>query len=191
MTRHPSRMFKLTIAYDGTSYAGWQRQAKTSAELRVQSSEEKVLTVQGTLERVLSRVLDERVQVIGSGRTDSGAHALGQVAHVRTRSRLAPAVVQRAVNACLPPDIAVTQLTRAARTFHARYAARRKRYRYRLGIGHYPSPFERYYVHHVRAPLNVAAMRRAARTLTGTHDFAPFQAAGGRVAHTRRRVTAA
>ena len=179
----------MTVAYDGTQYAGWQRQTKYSAEWKVQRQRRKPSTIQETLERVLSHVLQEQVRVVGSGRTDSGVHALGQVAHVRTRSRLRPAVVQRAANALLPPDIVVKRCARAATTFHARYAAQRKRYRYRLGIGQYPSPFERRHVYHVRAPLDVAAMRRAARTLKGAHDFAPFQAAGGRVDGAKRRVT--
>lgn len=177
------RTLKLTIAYDGTCYAGWQRQDHVRGK--------RPPTIQATLEHALSRVLGERVSVVGSGRTDTGVHALGQVAHVRTRSRLAPAVVQRATNAFLPPDIVVTDVQRVAKAFHARFGVRRKCYRYRLHVGPWRWPLTRLYAHHVTDPLNVPAMRRAACALLGTHEFRPFQAAGGRVSDTVRCVTAA
>ena len=177
------RTLKLTIAYDGTHYAGWQRQDVPRA------AGPRPPTIQAALERVLRRILQERVTVVGSGRTDSGVHALAQVAHVRASTSLPPATVQRALNSLLPPDIAVTQVQRAPKTFHARFSAKRKRYRYRLVVGPCPSPFNRHYAYHVRAPLNVAAMRQAARWLKGRHDFRPFQAAGTRVTATVRHVT--
>lgn len=173
------RTLKFTIAYDGTRYAGWQRQTN-----------QKQPTIQETLEKILSRLLQERVRVIGSGRTDSGVHAVGQVAHIRIAKRMPLATLQRAANQLLPRDIVITRLARVRAAFHARFSARRKRYRYRLAVTPHPSPFARHYVYHVRRPLRVAAMRRAAQALTGTHDFRPFQSAGGR-ADTVRCVTEA
>ena len=183
------RTLKLTIAYDGTRYAGWQRQAVTRSAFGVRRSEAKVPTVQGTLERVLSRVLDERVHVVGSGRTDSGVHALAQVAHVRSANHMPLATLRRALNQLLPPDIVVTGIARAGATFHARFSAKRKRYRYRLALTPAPSPFARHYAYHVRGLLRIAAMRRAARALKGAHDFKPFQVAGRHTTNTTRCVT--
>ena len=174
------RTLKLTIAYDGTAYAGWQRQARVRGA---------VPTIQGTLERVLSRLLQERVRVTGSGRTDSGVHALGQVAHIRIANPMPLDVLQRALNQLVPSDIVVTAMERARAGFHARFSALRKRYRYRLALAPHRWPFTRHYVYHVRSPLRVAAMQRAARALKGAHDFRPFEAAGGREHATVRRVT--
>jgi tRNA pseudouridine38-40 synthase len=159
------RTLKLTIAYDGTSYAGWQRQ-RSGAGSRP--------TIQGTLERVLRRILQEPVQVIGSGRTDAGVHAQAQVAHVRIRSSMPPARLWRALNALLPPDIAVTRLEAAAGGFHARFHAARKRYRYRVFTGAVVPPFIRPYVHHLSVPLDLAVMRRELAALRGRHNFRAF-----------------
>ena len=176
-----TRVLKLTIAYDGTRYAGWQRQNHRHGTHP---------SIQAELERALSRVLHERVRVTGSGRTDSGVHALAQVAHMRTRSRLPSSLMVRAINSQLPNDIVVSRVSVARGTFHAQRDATRKAYRYRIRTGA-ASPFDREYVYHVHGALNVAAMRRAARALTGTHDFAPFQAAGSPRQSTVRRLTGA
>lgn len=173
------RTLKLTIAYDGTGFAGWQRQVRGRTELR---------TIQGELTRVLRAILRERVTVIGSGRTDAGVHALAQVAHVRTRSALSCAKALGSVNALLPPDIAVLQLEEAAPGFHAQFHAVSKRYRYRMFIGPVVPPFIRPYVLHVRAPLNIARMRREAATLIGRHDFKGLVRASGRNGSTVRRI---
>lgn len=112
--------------------------------------------------------------MVGSGRTDAGVHALAQAAHVKTRSAIPCARLQRSLNQLLPPDIAVTRLEDAAPAFHARFDARRKRYRYRLFTGTVVPPFIRPYVHHVRAPLRVSAMRRELAALRGRRDFRAF-----------------
>ena len=126
--------------------------------------------------------------VIGSGRTDAGVHALGQIAHVRTRRDPDTARLLRSVNALLPDDIAVLQIERAGPAFHARYNAVSKHYRYRIYTGSVVPPFERRYVLHDPRPLNVAAMRREARALRGRHDFRAFARAGGSGRGTTRTI---
>lgn len=172
------RTLRLTIAYDGTRYAGWQTQRSTRNP-----------TIQDTLERVLSQILQEPVAVVASGRTDAGVHALAQVAHARVRSSLPCERIARSLNALLPPDIAVTRVADAAPAFHARFGAVSKRYQYRIFTGAVVRPFERPYVHQVRAPLNVALMRREARALTGRHDFRAFARASDTKRSTTRTIT--
>ena len=174
------RTLKLTIAYDGTRYAGWQ----------VQKTSRRQATIQGTLESVLHQILQEPVRVVGSGRTDAGVHAVAQVAHVRTRSAMPGRRLLRSVNRLLPPDVTVTRVEDAGETFHARFDAIRKRYRYRLFTGEAVPPFIRPYVHQVSAPLSLARMRREAFALRGRHDFQAFARSGGIGRTTRREITA-
>ena len=172
------RTLKLTIAYDGTRYEGWQTQRRRAAGP----------TVQGALEQVLRQILQEPVTVVGSGRTDAGVHAAAQVAHVKTRSAISVPRLLRSVNQLLPPDIAVTRLAAVRASFHARFDAVRKRYRYRLFTGEVVPPFIRPYVYHVRAPLSLSGMRREAAALLGRHDFGAFARArkdGGTTPSTR------
>ncbi|HTM56423.1 MAG TPA: tRNA pseudouridine(38-40) synthase TruA [Pirellulales bacterium] len=159
------RTFKLVLAYDGTNYSGWQAQQGH-------------VTLQGTLEAALARITGESLRVAGSGRTDAGVHAEGQVVSFRSETRLAPDVLQRALNAELPRDMAVLEASHAADDFHARRSARSKRYRYQLEDGPVRGVFARPYVWHYRAPLDEAAMHRAAQTLLGTHDFSSFETSG-------------
>jgi tRNA pseudouridine38-40 synthase len=183
------RTLKLTIAYDGTRYAGWQAQAGPQAADGGPPASQRP-TIQGALERVLRTVLQERVMVVGSGRTDAGVHAEGQVAHVRTRSAMPARRLLRSVNQLLPADLAVLRIEEAPEGFHARFDARRKRYRYRLFTGPVVPPFIRPYVHHVRAPLNVPLMRREAAALRGRHDFRAFARASSWRRTGSRTVTA-
>ncbi len=173
------RTLKLTIAYDGSRYAGWQVQRRSHGP-----------TVQGTLETAWRRILRAPVTVIGSGRTDAGVHAEGQVAHLRTPCPLRCERLLRSVNALLPPDVAILAVEEAPAGFHARYTARRKRYRYRIFTGPAVPPFVRPYVHHVRARLNVALMRREARGLVREDQFSAFARAGSIRSARLRRVTA-
>jgi tRNA pseudouridine38-40 synthase len=173
------RTLKLTIAYDGTRYAGWQVQTRSSQRP----------TIQGTIERVLSRILRESVKVVGSGRTDAGVHALSQVAHVKTRSVATCERLLRSLNQLLPPDIAVTRVEEVKDTFHARFSASQKRYRYRVFTGSVVPPFIRPYVHQARAPLNLALMRREAAALKGRHDFRAFARARWEKDATIRTIT--
>ena len=174
------RTLKLTIAYDGTRYAGWQ----------LQRASQRAPTIQGTIERTLRQILQEPVRIVGSGRTDAGVHAEAQVAHLRTRSRMPAPRLLRALSALLPPDIAVTRLEEADRAFHARFDAARKRYRYRVFTGPVVPPFIRPYVHHLSIPLNISAMRRELASLRGRHDFRAFARAPKARRSTVRALTA-
>ncbi len=169
------RTIKLTLAYDGTDYVGWQRQARGRS-------------VQGELERALEEIEGRRVTVTGAGRTDAGVHALGQVASVQLAHGIEMPVLFRALNAKLPPDIRLLAAEAVAGGFHARYAARCKTYRYNLAFGAVASPFTRRYAWHFRESLDFDAMRAAATRLHGRHDFAAFQAVGTEVASTVRTI---
>jgi tRNA pseudouridine38-40 synthase len=167
--------FKITLAYDGSEFVGWQRQANG-------------VSIQGLIEKALADLDGAPVAVAGAGRTDAGVHALAQVASFSLVRAIDGASVARALNATLPPSIRVLAADLVPSTFHARFAARSKTYRYRMFTGEVLDPFERSYVWHVPAPLDVDAMRRAAGQLEGTHDFAAFQAAGGYTRNTEREV---
>lgn len=167
--------FKITLAYDGTDYIGWQRQASG-------------VSVQGLLEEALRELDGREVAVAGAGRTDAGVHALGQVASFVLERAIDAATVRRALNGHLPPDIRVWSAAEAPADFHARFDARSKSYRYRIWNGDVLSPFERRYAWHVTAALDVDAMSRAARMLEGRHDFAAFQSAGSDAADSVRTV---
>jgi len=172
------RTLKLTIEYDGTDFEGWQVQRHKSSERR---------TVQAVLERTFQQILQERVRVVGSGRTDSGVHAAGQVAHLRTRSRLPVHRLFQSVNSLLPADVAVRSLEEAPAAFHAQRGAKRKRYRYTISLNR--SPLTARHRWHVPARLNAPLMRREARPLVGRHDFRAFHATGSVKTHARRTIS--
>ena len=159
------RTLKLTVAYDGTRFVGWQRQAEGES-------------IQGLLEEALARFEGGPVTVHGAGRTDAGVHALGQVASVRVTCGHDTATLTRALNAQLPEDIRVLAVEDADGEFHARFSARSKTYRYMIRNAPIATPFERAYVWQLPERLNLAAMREAAAIVVGTHDFAAFQSAG-------------
>lgn len=159
------RSILLTLAYEGTDYAGWQVQPGRR-------------TVQGELEHALAAITGEPNRVIGSGRTDAGVHALGQAAAFQTSSTLAPEVFQRALNALLPRDIAVLQAAEVAPGFHPIRDAIKKRYRYVVRDGPVRDVFARRHSWHYRQRLDADAMGRAAAHLVGTHDFSSFETAG-------------
>ena len=190
MSRHvpAKRTLKLTIAYDGTRYAGWQVQHRRNTQQATSHRRLPTPTIQGMLERVLRRILQEPVTVVGSGRTDAGVHALAQVAHVTTRSTVPLPRLLRSLNQLLPSDIAVTRLEEAEPSFHARFSACRKRYRYRVFTGEVVPPFIRPYIHHVRVPLHVRLMRREAAALRGQHNFRAFVNAGSARGRTTTRA---
>ena len=167
--------FKITIAYDGGAFVGWQRQASGTS-------------VQGLIEDAL-RVLDEdEVAVAGASRTDAGVHALGQVASFTLRRTIAADVLRRALNSRLPDEVRIVSAEEVPPSFHARFVASRKTYRYRIWNADLLNPFEREHAWHVRGPLAVGAMQAAARVLEGRHDFAAFQAAAGTQRTTEREV---
>ena len=166
---------KLILAYDGTDFSGWQLQPGTR-------------TVQGELETAASRLAGVDVRAHGSGRTDAGVHALGQVAHFDCPDERADLPWLRALNAVLPVDVRVLEATVTDETFHARYSARSKAYAYALW--HEPGyclPQRRRFVWDC-GPVDFAAMEAAALVLTGEHDFAAFQNVGTPVKSTVRTV---
>src|SRR5215470_16834116 len=169
------RILKFTLAYDGTRFVGWQRQAEGES-------------IQGLLEEALARFEGAPVTVHGAGRTDAGVHALGQVASASVTFTHPTATVVRALNAQLPEDIRVLDVADAAPDFHARFSARAKTYRYQIRAGTVGDPFTRAFVWQLPEPLNVAAMTDAAAALVGRHDFAVFQSAGTEVASTVRTI---
>jgi tRNA pseudouridine38-40 synthase len=167
--------YKLTVAYDGTGYVGWQRQASGTS-------------IQGLLEDALSDLDGRPVPALGAGRTDAGVHARGQVVGASLDRDLAADAVVRALNVRLPPAVRVVSAVAVASTFHARFDARAKTYQYRIWNAPVADPFERAYAWHVPEPLDVVVMDSAARLLEGEHDFTAFCAAETDTLSTRRVV---
>ena len=167
--------FKIVVAYDGTDYVGWQRQANG-------------VSIQALIEDALRAIDGRAVAVAGAGRTDSGVHALGQVAAFTIERALSPDAVVRALNAHLPDAIRIMSADEVPPSFHPRFDAIAKTYRYRIWNGEVVSPFERRYAWHVTGALDVDAMSSAARLVEGEHDFAAFQASGSDVITTVREV---
>ncbi len=172
------RNLKITLAYDGSAFVGWQRQAEGES-------------IQGLLEAALARLEGAPVTVHGAGRTDAGVHALGQVASVHLTATHDPPTVLRALNGQLPAAIRVLAVDEAAPDFHARFSARRKTYRYQIHNAAIVDPFTRAYAWHIPEPLDVSAMQMAASALVGTHDFAAFQSAGTDMPNSVRTMTRA
>lgn len=172
------RSFKMTVAYDGTLYAGWQ------VQLRRQ-------TIQAMLEKAIAQVCLQRVRVTGSGRTDSGVHAIAQVASFSLEQwRASASDLARALNSKLPSDITISEIVDADQNFHAIRDASGKRYRYQIRIGGPRDPFEYRYRWHLSGPIDVQAMADAARLICGRQDFASFQAAGSDRKTTVRHIRA-
>jgi tRNA pseudouridine38-40 synthase len=167
---------KLTIAYDGTGFVGWQRQPNGPS-------------VQQLVEGAVLPLDPSGPPVIAASRTDAGVHALGQIACVALEQSISPAAAVRAINMRLPPSVRVLAAEEVGPGFHARFRAVAKTYRYRIWNAEVLTPFERPYVWHVREPLlDVAAMSDGAARLTGTHDFAAFQGTGSEVETTTRTI---
>ena len=161
------RTLKVTLAYDGRGYAGWQRQNDA-------------VTIQAKLEDAFGEIEGHPVLVHGAGRTDAGVHALGQVASVRLVHAIDTVSLTRALNAKLPDDIRILRVETATDDFHARFSARSKAYQYRLGVGPVANPLDLGHVWHVRQLLDLDRMRQAGSLLRGRHDFAAFQTATGK-----------
>ncbi len=155
------RSFKLVLAYDGGNYAGWQIQHNQP-------------TIQAAVQTALARITGRPLRVVGSGRTDAGVHALGQVVSFESPTELSATTLRNALNAELPSDIAALSLEETATGFHARIDATAKRYRYWLVDGFVPDVFRLKYAWHVRDRLDCAVMYRAAQALVGTHDFRSY-----------------
>lgn len=161
---------KLLVEYDGTNYVGWQRQPKFQGE-----------SIQGLLEESLEKIVCHQVQVIGAGRTDSGVHALGQVANFFTSSSIPVERLPAAVSSLLPRDIVVRKAREVPEDFHARYSAVEKTYRYTILVGPCRSAFEWRYSYHIPYQLNLEKMYRAAELMVGSHDFSSFCSQGSPV----------
>jgi tRNA pseudouridine38-40 synthase len=171
--------YRLTLAYDGTDFSGWQSQLSGGAR-----------TVQGTVEDALARLnRGARVAVAAAGRTDTGVHALGQVASFALAPAWEPAALLRALNALLPADVRVLEAAACAEDFHARRHAIGKLYRYVLDTGPVQIPTRRRLAGHVPWTLDEAALQAAAALFLGRHDFASLASTGGSVKTTVRTVT--
>lgn len=156
------RNLKLLLCYDGTRYRGWQRLGDSDN------------TIQGKLEAVLTRMVGHPVEVIGSGRTDAGAHALGQMANFHCQTAMNCREIRAYLRQYLPEDIGVISVEEVPERFHSRYCAIEKTYRYRVWNSELPCVFERRFVYEVEEPLDVAAMQEAAQVFLGAHDFSAF-----------------
>lgn len=163
----PLRWLRLTLAYDGTGYHGWQVQPSRP-------------TVQGALTEACARVFKGRVTLVGASRTDAGVHAIDQVASLAVESRLVPPAIRSALNGLLPEDIRVTAVAEAMPGFDARRSALSKRYLYLIDNGPVAAPLLRRYAWHVHHALELGAMARGLRSLRGKHDFSAFCASAGR-----------
>jgi len=169
------RNIKLLIEYDGTNYLGWQVQPKGP-------------TIQGMLGDKIKLLTGESIQLFGSGRTDAGVHALGQVAHFKTQSRMDLCSMQRALNSLLPRDIVIQKIEEVEEGFHARKHAKSKIYEYRILNRSLRSAFHRGYVWHIPQKLDLMEMKKATQGLIGEHDFSAFRTVGSSTRTTVRRV---
>lgn len=172
------RVIKITLAYDGAAYVGWQRQASG-------------VSIQGLLEDCLARIDGAAVTVHGAGRTDAGVHASGQVASARLSTAMGAPVIRRALNAMLPADVRALAVEDAPPGFHARYSAIGKTYEYRIWQGEVQPPFVRAWSWHIRRRLDAEAMDAAALVLEGRHDFSAFQSSRSSVKTAVRTVASA
>lgn len=156
------RNFKIVLQYEGTRYRGWQRQVSTEN------------TIQGKLEALLSKMTGQKIEIIASGRTDAGVHALGQVANFHADTQMSPEEILDYMNFYLPEDVAVISVKEVSERFHSRLNVKGKSYCYRVIQTELPHIFDRKYAHLVKEELDVAAMEKAAQFLVGTHDFKAF-----------------
>ncbi|MFZ3215382.1 MAG: tRNA pseudouridine(38-40) synthase TruA [Candidatus Acidiferrales bacterium] len=157
---------KLTIAYDGADFHGWQQQPG-------------IPTIQGALHDAIRQIAQEPITIHGASRTDAGVHALGQVAHFKTHSTLSAAEIQHGMNALLPPSVRIVAAAEVGQDFHARWLAQGKTYRYRIWRGEVLPPFDYRRALHYPWPLDESAMAAAARAFEGEHDFTSFAASSG------------
>lgn len=173
-----TKNFKITIEYDGSRYHGWQRQKNDRS-------------IQAEIEKALEKMTSAKVKLIGSGRTDAGAHAAGQVANFKCDTRLAPAAFFSGLNSLLPDDIIIKDCELADTDFHARYDARSKIYHYKILNRSVPAAIGRQYVWFIRKPLDRQSMRTAMAHIIGRHDFKAFEGSGSPRRDTTREVFSA
>lgn len=156
------RNYKMVLQYEGTRYRGWQRQDSTEN------------TIQGKIEKLLTQMCNQKVEVQGSGRTDAGVHAKGQVMNAHMEITMSPAEIQTYMNQYLPDDIGVVSVEEVPDRFHSRLLVKEKTYSYRVINSSIPHVFDRRYAYTIPDQLNVQSMNQAAEELKGTHDFAAF-----------------
>lgn len=168
------RNIKLTIEYDGTNYSGWQ-------------SQEDEITVQETIERAIEISLGEKVRITGSGRTDAKVHALGQVANFYTNTTIPTYKIKYILNNILPEDISILDSEEVELTFHSRFSAKGKRYKYQIYNGKIGRPIYRNISYHVKHEIDIERMKEASKYLIGTYDFASFMSRKA-VVHTTVRT---
>jgi tRNA pseudouridine38-40 synthase len=161
------RNFKVTIAFDGTDFSGWQKQINAP-------------TIQGELEHALGKITNKNVILHGAGRTDAGVHALGMIASFHTDSSLPLPELLRGANAILPPAIRILEIKKVDPDFHARFSTTSKTYLYTIETGNIQSPISRLYAVHIIQNLATEPMEQCLEIITGTHDFASFEASGSR-----------
>lgn len=169
------RNLKLKIEYDGTNYCGWQ----------VQNSRK---SIQGTIEKALRKILQEKIRLIASGRTDAGVHAHAQIANFKTSSGISINKLQKALNCILPKDITITEIEEKNLDFHSRFDAKSKVYRYSILNRAFPSALIRSQVYFYPYPLNIKLMQAEAKCLLGRHDFKAFCASGSNTRNTFRMI---
>ncbi len=168
------RNLKLIIQYEGTNYQGWQIQANGP-------------TIQGVIEERLGLICGHKVRLIASGRTDSGVHALGQVANLFTDSKIELNSLRRGLNSLLPSDIVIKEISEVNPEFHSRYSARSRVYQYLIWNDSVPSPFFKRYSWWVHSPLRLKGMKEASPYLVGGHDFSSFSLSKG-LPHSIREI---
>ncbi|MCX7694327.1 MAG: tRNA pseudouridine(38-40) synthase TruA [Caloramator sp.] len=166
---------KIIIEYDGTNYVGWQKQKNG-------------LSISEVIEGAIYKVTKQNVELIGSGRTDAGVHARGQVANFLIDTKIQPERLKDAINSKLPSDITIIQSAEVDREFHSRYNSKGKWYSYTIFNRLEPSPFYNKYAAHIRYSLDLEKMKSAAKYLIGTHDFAAFKSEGSSVKTTVRTI---
>ena len=176
MAERTKKRIMLTVAYDGTNYCGWQIQPNG-------------ITIEGVLNEKLSELLKEDISVIGASRTDSGVHALCNVAVFDTYSPIPGEKISYALNQRLPEDIRIVASKEVTEDFHPRHCESRKTYEYHIVNAPFPNPMKRLYCHFTYVPCNVVAMKQAAAYLIGEHDFKSFCTVGAQVESTVRTIT--
>ena len=167
--------FKLIIEYDGSSYYGWQRQKNKK-------------TIQGEIEKAIMTITGKKIALTGSGRTDAGVHAFGQVANFYCDTEISPEVFQRGLNGLMPKDIIIKECNTVDEKFHARYDAKTKTYRYKILNRTIPAAICRQYAWFIKKKLDLDAMQSAILHIIGTNDFKAFEGAGSPRSSTKRRV---
>lgn len=167
--------YAMIIEYDGTAYSGWQRQKNATS-------------IQQKIEEALEVVFGKKTVIVGSGRTDRGVHALGQVAHFDAEEELNTRKTTYSINSLLPSDIKVQKIFKVADDFHAQYSAKRKTYVYKSYVNECPSPLKEKYYARVLPPVDVESMKRASKALIGKHDFKAFCSTGSAVNSTEREI---